>query len=93
MDEAIRLGPKGTLYYNNRGGTYFKLGQYQRAIQDYDHAIKLNPQLVQTYMNRAMAHTNLGDDTAAEKDVDLAVKNGADRASLERILESIKDRR
>ena len=91
--EAIRLGPKGTLYYNNRGGTYFKLGQYQRAIQDYDHAIRLNPQLVQTYMNRAMAYTNLGDDTAAEKDVDLAVKNGADRASLKRILEGIKDRR
>ena len=92
-DEAIRLAPKGALVYNNRGGVYFKLGQYQRAIQDYDEAIRLAPQLVQVYMNRAMAYTYLGDDTAAEKDVERAVKNGANRASLERVIENLKDRR
>ena len=44
-------------------------------------------------MNRAMAYTYLGDDTAAEKDVERAVKNGANRASLERVIENLKDRR
>ena len=37
--------------YNNRGETYGQLGEYKRAIQDYDEAIRLNPQLASASMS------------------------------------------
>ena len=30
--------------YYNRGGTYLRMGQYQRGIEDLDEAIRLHPQ-------------------------------------------------
>ena len=46
--------------YNNRGVAYGHLGQYERAIEDYDQAIRLNPGQTWAYHSRAMAHCVLG---------------------------------
>lgn len=46
--------------YNNRGNVYNRLGQYQRAIADYNTSIRLNPGDKQTYINRAHAYFNSG---------------------------------
>lgn len=37
--------PQLALAYNDRGSVYDSLGEYQRAIQDYDEAIRLDPKL------------------------------------------------
>ena len=45
--------------YSNRGNAYSWLGQYLRAIQDFDEAIRLDPQLVLAYYNRGDTYLNL----------------------------------
>ena len=44
MNEAIRLDPKYSAAYNNRGNACNDLGEPQRAIEDLNEAIRLNPQ-------------------------------------------------
>ncbi len=54
--------------YNNRGVVYAHLGEYQRAIQDYNQTILINPQFAAVYKNRGNAEKNLGKTTEAESD-------------------------
>ena len=42
--------------YNNRGIAYAKLGQYQRAIEDFNKAIRLKPDYADAYSNRGVAY-------------------------------------
>ena len=37
-----------------RGTSYHRLGQYQRAIEDYDKAIELDPSRAEEYNNLKM---------------------------------------
>ena len=66
------------------------MGQFQRAIRDYDEAIRLDPQLALVYSNRAIAYTLLGKDKEAQQDVDQAVGLGLDRDRLEGAIEELK---
>jgi tetratricopeptide (TPR) repeat protein len=43
----------------NRGAIYSKMGQYKKALVDFDLAIKLNPQNLNNYLNRAFAYMQL----------------------------------
>ena len=52
--------------YNNRGGAYFNLGQYQRALEDFDKAIRLEPGYGSAYSNRGAAYSALGQSANAE---------------------------
>ena len=54
--------------YHNRGTAYNSLGQYQRAIQDYDEAIAINPRLALPYGARGIAQLYLDRDAEAESD-------------------------
>ena len=47
--------------YTNRGNAYFRRGEYDRAIQDYDRALELNPHLGLPYTNRGVAYASKGD--------------------------------
>ncbi len=42
------------------GNAYFDMGQYQRAIEDYDEAIQLQPDVDAFYNNRGHAYLKLG---------------------------------
>ena len=44
---------------HNRGNAYGDLGQFQRAIEDYDEAIRPNPEYADAYNNRGVAYVNL----------------------------------
>jgi len=39
--------------YNNRGLIYFQIGQYDKAVADYNKALQLKPDLAAAYNNRA----------------------------------------
>ena len=43
---AIRLKPDDPGAYYNRGNAYRRLGQQQRAVEDYDEAIRLEPRFL-----------------------------------------------
>ena len=80
--------------YTNRGNAYSKLGQHQRALQDYNDAVRLDPQSAFSHANRALSYTVLGKDIEAQNDFDRAVELGFDgRAALEQNIERIKDQR
>lgn len=39
-----------------RGNTYSDLGEYEKALDDYDKAIELDPKYVKAYSNRGNAY-------------------------------------
>jgi tetratricopeptide (TPR) repeat protein len=43
--------------YNNRGWAYYKQGQLDKALEDYNKAIAINPSLFQAYSNRGVILT------------------------------------
>ena len=57
------------LAYND-GIAYSKLGQHQRAIQDYDKAIQLDPDDAMAYRLRGSMHQVLGMTSRAQEDFD-----------------------
>jgi tetratricopeptide (TPR) repeat protein len=60
--------------YGNRGRSYSRKKDYDRAIADYDQAIKLNPKAETPLYNRALAYQNKGEDDRAIADYDQAIK-------------------
>jgi Tfp pilus assembly protein PilF len=44
----------------NRGQTYLELGEYEKAIQEYDKAIQLDPNYALAYHHRGNAYRELG---------------------------------
>ena len=56
FSEAIRLDPKFTLAYNNRGLAYCMKGKLDNAIADFSEAIRLDPKLALAYNRRADAY-------------------------------------
>jgi tetratricopeptide (TPR) repeat protein/O-antigen ligase len=79
--------------YNERAVTYYELGQYETAIQDYNQAIQSNPERAEVFVGRALAHTQLGKDTEAEQDVAKAVELGFDGVLLRNAVERARNSR
>jgi tetratricopeptide (TPR) repeat protein len=44
------------------------MGQYERAIQDYNKALEINPQFASAYKNRGLAYQALGKTAEADGD-------------------------
>jgi len=65
FSRAIRSGEfdnaNQAVAYYNRGLNYHRLGQYNRAIEDYSAALALNPAQLNALYNRAAAYTAKGE--------------------------------
>jgi len=72
--------------YGNRGIVYKNMGQYQRAIQDYNRALDLYPRYPRTLYNRAIAYQRLGEFELALADLNKAIE-------LDQLLPEIYDAR
>jgi tetratricopeptide (TPR) repeat protein len=59
---------------DNRGIAYRLKGDYDHAIQDYNHAIMLNGKFAGAYNNRGVAYDNKGDYDSAIRDYEQAIK-------------------
>ncbi len=60
--------------YYNRGSAYGDLGEYRRAIADYDAALQIDPDDADAYNNRGNVYSNLGEHRRAIEDYDQAVR-------------------
>jgi tetratricopeptide (TPR) repeat protein len=58
----------------NRGNSFLRRGQNERAIQDYDEAIKLDPRFVDAYRNRGAAWFGTAAYDKALADYDAAIR-------------------
>ncbi len=59
-DQAIRLDPKNSYYYNCKGCILAKFGRYEEALTVFEQAIQLNPRGAHLYNNKGQALTKLG---------------------------------
>jgi tetratricopeptide (TPR) repeat protein len=69
--KSIQARPNVEAYYE-RGQLYEKLGQHQKAIDDYDEAITYLRDAPHVYRARAFSKANLGDEEGALADRKLA---------------------
>jgi tetratricopeptide (TPR) repeat protein len=84
-DEAIRLYTQAiasgdlsqenlSIAYNNRGNTWQKKGDSDRAMEDYDKAIKIDRNDAYAYNNRGLLWEKKGDSYRAITDYDKAIE-------------------
>lgn len=74
--DAIRLSPKTTVCYWNRGFAYERKADYDGAILDFTEAVRLNPGFGEAYHHRGLAYEKKGEKAKAEKDFAQAKKLG-----------------
>ena len=60
--------------YDYRVAAFYRKGDYDRAIRDFDEAIRLNPKNAALYKNRASAYTEKSDYDRAIRDLDEAIR-------------------
>jgi len=46
--------------YHNLANDYYKIGEFDKAIEHYNKALELRPDLLETYFNRGLAYTRKG---------------------------------
>lgn len=69
-----RSGKNLVWAYYNRGFAYHGLGEFQKAIKDYNRALRLSPNIAKLYNNRGGAFGNLGEFRKAIEDFDRALQ-------------------
>lgn len=82
-NQAIKLNPKYSLAYNNRGRVRQKRDDLAGAMADFNQAIKLNPKNAMAYRDRGNAKRKKGDLDGAIADYDRAIKLGAQPFDIE----------
>jgi formylglycine-generating enzyme required for sulfatase activity len=55
--------------YQNRGLTYLRLGQFDKAIADYDNALRLDPKQATSLYGRGLAKRRKGDQGGGDADI------------------------
>lgn len=81
--------------YYNRGNTYDELGEYDKAIKDYNCALDLpNPEPWNDLLNRGLVYEKLGQLDNAERDVREACQRAPGHMqNIERALDRIRSKR
>jgi superkiller protein 3 len=55
LNKSIDTDPNFGLAFNERGITYAKLGEYEKAIADYNRALEILPEFPELYLNKALS--------------------------------------
>ncbi|MGZ9112377.1 MAG: tetratricopeptide repeat protein, partial [Rhodoplanes sp.] len=63
------LRPKYADALDSRGLTHLKLGQFDRAIADFDAALRLNPKMPSALYGRGKAKIKKGDAAGGNADI------------------------
>jgi len=71
---VIFLDPTNDGAFVNRGIAYRRIGDYERALSDYDQAIRLNPAAADAFNNRGNAYRELHEFDKAIGDYDEAIR-------------------
>jgi len=73
-NEALKLTPRAPPTLDSRGFVYFRLGQYDRAVADYDAALAVDQTLAPSFYVRGLAKRRQGDVKGGDADVAEAEK-------------------
>jgi tetratricopeptide (TPR) repeat protein len=69
-NKAIEYSPKDGEFYTNRGATYARLGDINKAIDDLTKGIELKPDHSVAYLNRSIMYQQINRQDLALKDID-----------------------
>jgi len=72
--DASLKSPNKARPINNRGYALSQLGQFKKAIPDFNKAIKLKNNYADPYFNKGFAYANLGEINEAIKNFDKAIE-------------------
>jgi tetratricopeptide (TPR) repeat protein len=72
-DDLSTFVRRSDLYFN-LGYSYDELGEYKRAIENYDKVIEINQRDVSAYNNRGIVYKHIGDYVRAIEDFDKALE-------------------
>jgi tetratricopeptide (TPR) repeat protein len=90
---AIELSPTA-LHYSLRGSVYWRQGQLEPALADYNQAIALDPRDADGYFGRARVQRDRGDKAAARRDLQTFLElkpNDAGNAGIRQEAQQILD--
>lgn len=80
--KSIKLNPKYSQSYNNRGYTYMRLREFDKALPDFDMALSIKPDYINALRNRADVYSYKKDYQKAIPDYELAISLGGDPKNL-----------
>jgi len=66
--------------YHNLANDYYKIGEFDKAIEHYNKALELRPDLLETYFNRGLAYTRKGMYDKAMEDMNKVIELNPDLA-------------
>src|SRR5262249_6208993 len=79
-DEALRLRPNDPYAFDSRRFVYLKMGNFEKAIADYDQSIFLGRERAGSLYGRGIAKLKKGDADGGNKDIMAATKKRPDVA-------------
>lgn len=65
LRQAVSMMPSSAVDYLARGAAFRGLGQYEKALADYDEALKRDPEFPEVQMNKGMVFWHKGDYASA----------------------------
>ncbi|MBK9150700.1 MAG: tetratricopeptide repeat protein [Saprospiraceae bacterium] len=73
-NKAIEYSPEDGEFYVNRGATYARLGELDKAMEDFNKGIELKPDHAVGYLNRSVIYNNMGNMEKALEDIESYLK-------------------
>lgn len=61
--EGLRLDPSNSVLYCNRAACWFKLGQWEKSIEDSNQALRIQPNYTKALLRRATSNSKVNYDT------------------------------
>jgi tetratricopeptide (TPR) repeat protein len=81
-EETLTLDPKYPRAYKNRGFSFWKNGDFNSAIRDYDRAIELDPEYADAFNNRGVAYWEKAEYDRAIADYDKSIQLAPEYADV-----------
>ena len=81
-NKAIQYEPKDGEFRINRGATYARLGNIEKAVEDFNEGLKLKPDHAVGYLNRSIMYQNMNRIDLALQDIDSYLKLNPYNADL-----------
>ena len=71
---ALDIEPRASGILDSRAFVHFRMGNYDKAITDYDRALKIDPDLAPSLYVRGLAKRAIGDRSGGDQDIKAARK-------------------
>lgn len=73
-NDTIKKNPNNATAYINRGNAFKKIGNFQKAISDYNMSIQINKTIPEAYYSRGLIYMELSDYNSAINDFQSSLK-------------------